>query len=66
MSLQSMYTSVYDPCLSSNSVADIVREPLAEVRVDLLCLLRRSYSTGTNGPYWLVGYDHLTPVLDVI
>ena len=59
-------TSIDDPCLSTDSAVDVVREPLAEVRVDFLCLLRCGNSTCANGPYWLVGYHHFTPVLDMI
>ena len=59
-------TSIDDPGLGSDSAVDIVREPLAEVGVHLLCLLGCGHSTCTDGPDWLIGYHHFVPISDVV
>ena len=61
-----MQTSIYDPGLCTDCTGDVVREPLAEIAVNILGLLGSGYSACTNGPDWLVRYHHLIPVLHVV
>merc|ERR1712151_525770 len=54
------------PVLDAHRVADllgnVVLQPLAQVGMDLLCLIRCGDLASADCPNWLIGQDHLLPI----
>ena len=55
-------TSIHNAGGVGNNCTHMLSQPRANMRVNVLCLLRRCCKASANGPYRLIGYHHSRPV----